>query len=694
MKTLILVLLSALAAARAGIAIHITGNSGLPKRKLIEVIAPEPDDYGKDGLRSWREDAEFYLADLYRSRGYFEVQIKSELKKRGEDPKDWDAEITVSEGPRYIFDTVRVAAADLRSRDQVAPFRQTLDTATESDAAPAGLAPSLPKPAAPKRSTPSADTGKQTKGASGAPTLPVTVDTGAAKAEPVARPPAGPAVDSGDLEARRGKPFRDDALLVDRRYLLRLFGNAGFVRVEADDKVDVRPATHSVAVDYLVDPGQPVIYDTVVIRNTRAPPADTVPGITREAMLKSLIPYDRGDTVRVSANDKLVEKLQYTGAFNYVRIKDSLISDTSGRSELFLYTEEHVPGNLRSSVFYETQYGPGFSMDARHSNVAGSLDELRTGFSYALNRQSMYGGFGSPLTFGYLIRFDDDITFDWYQDKAGVNDRYGPYQGDFVWANSARLTWPWSYWLRLVGDAELEAKSRIIDSVETRERDLSLNFIETAYFTFVNQPMDPTRGVRFALTWGNGGPLQRQDVWRFTEYRHNWFEAQTAQYYYLPQLNMVKLATRLDGGRFFGDGGPNSQRFFLGGSRSVRSYFFQDLCPEKSVDGVCVGQDETLAYFLASAEVRLEPFWFIRPQSKWKLIAPLQIVPFVDYGKVWDIPRGFSLTEAGGSLPPGQGYAEGLGIRYPLLGIFNLRLDWVLRGSGGHRFWLDLAQAF
>ncbi|MDB5050492.1 MAG: hypothetical protein JWO30_3563 [Fibrobacteres bacterium] len=457
MKRLLLILALLFSSARSDINIVVQGYSGLSKRKLLEVISPEPEEYDQDGLRSWREDAEFYLADSYRASGYFEVQIKSELKKRGADPKDWDATFTINEGPRYIFDSVRVVGADLNQRESAA-----------------------------------ADSGKQTKGAAGAPTLPVTVDSGAALPDTSARPPPGPAVDPGDLAARPGKPFRDDAMLVDRRFLLRRFGNAGFVRVEVDDKVDVRPNTKTVAVDYLVDPGRPVIFDTVLIRNTRAPPMDTMAGITKEGMLASLVRYDRGDTVRASSNDKLVEKLQYTGAFNYVRIKDSLMADSSGRSALFLYTEEHVPGNLRGSIFYETQYGPGVSVDARHSNVAGSLNELRTGFSIAKDRQTLYGGYGSPLTLGYLIRFDDDITFDWFQDKP-IHDSLGFFRGDFRWANSSRLTWPWSYWLRLVGDAELEATSRII-TLDSLERDLSLNFIQTAFLTFVNQPILRHRG--------------------------------------------------------------------------------------------------------------------------------------------------------------------------------------------------------
>jgi outer membrane protein assembly factor BamA len=343
-------------------------------------------------------------------------------------------------------------------------------------------------------------------------------------------------------------------------------------------------------------------------------------------------------------------------------------------------------------LFYETQYGAGVSVDGRHSNVAGTLNEVRTGFSFASQRQTAYAGYGSPLTLGFLIRFDDDLAVNWYQDEPVLHEDKGPFGGDFTWTNSARLTFPFSYWLRLVTDAQLEAKSRMI-SLSSRERDLSLNFIQTALFTFVDQAMDPRRGVRFSLTWGNGGPLQKGDVFRFTEFRHNWVEAKTSQYYPFP-LRMISPATRLDAGRFFGEGGPNSDRFFLGGSRSVRSYGFQHLCPMGPGDTVCVAQDSSLAYLQAGAELRVEPFWFLNPRGKLHHLTPLQVVPFFDFGKVWDVRHPIELSPKDGKLPSGEGYAAGLGARYPLLGIFNLRFDYVLKGTGGKGYWVDLAQAF
>jgi outer membrane protein assembly factor BamA len=401
------------------------------------------------------------------------------------------------------------------------------------------------------------------------------------------------------------------------------------------------------------------------------------------------VPYGRGDTVRASDNDRVIEKLQYTGAFNYVRIKDSLESEGGGESALILFAEEQVPGRLQGSVFYETQYGAGVSLEGRHSNIAGTLNELRASKQFAMRRQTVSAGYGSPLTFGYLVRFDADADANWYQDKPRIHDSLGLYDGDFRGVGSARLTFPWSYWLNTVANAEVEGKSRIIDDTAGRERHLNLNFIETAGLTFVNNAMDPTRGVRFTFTWGNGGPLYKQDRLRFGEFRHNWLEARTSQYWYYPPLRPLKLATRLDGGRFFGNGEANSDRFFLGGSRSVRSFDYQGLCTEYSDKGICIAENKTLAYALASAELRLELFalGFVNPRTWMRHLLPLQVVPFADYGKVWEV------QENPAPRKPVRGYAYGLGFRYPLLGIFNMRVDFV-RGNGSQDFWIDLAQAF
>ncbi|MDB5103261.1 MAG: outer membrane protein assembly factor, partial [Fibrobacteres bacterium] len=540
--------LALLSLSDAAMSVKITGNEFFRTGRIMDVLVPEPESYNREGILSWQEDAQFYTADLYRRSGFFDVKVDVDVRPReGGDKKDWDAALTIKEGERYTYDTVRVVVVE--------------DTS----------------------GTPQQQAAEDTAG--------IGVDTAGVDTLKLAPPQKAPqpalVVDSADLEAKRGEPYQEDLIFQDRRYLLQTYGNSGYVRAKVDDKVSVKAATRTVKVDYLVEPSYPVLFDTLIIRNQRAAPADTLVGITRDDLLRSLVKYGKGDTMRISDNDGLIEKLQYTGAYNFARLKDSLLPGPAHTSALILQTEERVPGNIRTSAFYETQSGFGVSVDARHSNIAGTLNEVRGGGAMATKRQSLYAGYGSPLTFGYLIRFDDDFSINWTQDQPmdTVRNFFG---GDFRTVNSARLTWPWSYWLRLVGNAEVESKSRRLGE-SSRERSLNLNFIQTAYFSFLNQTLDPTRGIRLAPSWGNGGPLIEDNRFRFTEFRHNWLELQTGYYYYYPGLKQVKLAVRLDGGKFFGQGGTNSDRFFLGGGRSVRSYGFRELCPETEVDTTSKG---------------------------------------------------------------------------------------------------------
>ena len=661
-------LLLSACAGFAGIKLRVQGNAALKAYAIKEVIAPEPEDYSKRGLETWQEDAQFYASDLYRKRGYFDAKVDVDLKpKPGGGPKDWVATLKVSEGARYVFDTVRVVVVQ--------------------DTAPARAA------------------------AAGKDTSAVGIDTTRVDTLKLAPPRQAPepalVLDTADFKAKTGKPYREDWIFEDRRKILQSYGNSGFVRAKVDDKVFVKPDSRSVKVDYLVEPAYPVLFDTLILDNRRAPPADSLYGITREKLLRSLVRHAKGDTVRLKENDRLIEKLGYTGAFNYVRLGDSLLPGPWHRSALILRMEERIPGTLKSSIFFDTYSGFGISGDARHSNILGTLNEVRGGASLATLRQTAYAGYGSPLTLGYMLRFDDDLSANWYQDQPihhpGTDSAEGYFQGDFRALNTMRLTWPFKYWLNLTGNSELEAKSRMLGQT-ARERSLNLNFIATAAFAFLNQALDPTRGVRFSASLGNGGPLIENGSLDAAGSRHNWAEIQSGYYYYHPALRPLKAAVRLDGGRFFGRGGTNSDRFFLGGGRSVRSYRFQGLCPEVEADSlsgtlVCSTRDQTLAYFLTSYELRFAPFGFpgINPHGALKPFIPLEFVPFLDFGKVWDTEAGFALSGAG-KQGHGQGVALGMGLRYPILGLFNFRFDLAYGRPGGGGWpdaWVvDLAQAF
>jgi outer membrane protein insertion porin family len=495
-------------------------------------------------------------------------------------------------------------------------------------------------------------------------------------------------LDPGRLRSRTGRPFEKDLVFRDRREVLNAYGDAGFLHARSTETLTPDTLAKTVHLEFLVEPGPAVVFDTLMIRNGREGDTTGAKGVTRENLLRDLLRLQAGDTVSLSSMAAYERKIKSTRVFNYVRLRDSLLSSRGVRSALILTTEERVPGEADGSVFLETQYGAGVAVNWNHGNMLGNLHEGKLGASLAQRKQTLFIGYASPLFFGTSFRFDDDLVANWYQDSR-LQRSAGIYEGDFEVTNSSKLSRVFTSWSRGVSNTELTDQSRKIDT-NTFERFFNLNFINTAFLTFLDATANPTKGVRWAFTWGNGGSFLTDgqiDV-PITD-RHNWLEVESA--YYLPLTDRIKLAFRMDGGRFFGSGDQNAERFFLGGPRTVRSFGWRQVCPDRDTStGICAKAGIEPAYFLGSFEIRTNPFspTFINPDGRWAWLFGLQVVPFIDHGNVWEVGKSIQ--------PEGTGRAYGLGLRYSLLSIFNFRLDYAVDGPEreNSQWVIDLAQAF
>ncbi len=488
-----------------------------------------------------------------------------------------------------------------------------------------------------------------------------------------------PVFDSTALAVRPERAFDKNHLFRDRRALLQFYGNAGFLRAQAAESLYYDFNDKTIDVVFRVDPGRAIVFDTLLFRIHREGDTTGLPGLTRRSVLRGLFPLDPGDTLTLRDMNTYERKLKSTRVFNFIRLRDSL-SDTTAfsRSAVTLVAEERIPGEIEAAGYWETQYGFGIDLTLMQGNLRGSLQEARTGLIFAQRKQSVLAGYSSPLLFGSSYRFDNDFVVNWYQDSRLMRDA-GLYDGDFDVSNQSRVSRQLAPWARGVSAAELFGKSEKIDTV-SRVRDFNLNFLNSVYMQRVDNLINPSRGGKLALTWGNGGPLLD-----LPGTRHNWIESEASTY--LPLSGWMVLALRLDGGRFFGAGGINSSRFFLGGPRSVRSRNWRDVCPVKTAEGGCVQEGIEPAYALGSIELRILPFHAATRGFAARL-NELQVVPFSDYGNVWNV--GDPLSESG------EGRAVGIGLRYGFLALFNLRLDYArdpLDGSVS-RWVVDLAQAF
>ena len=167
--------------ACAGMDVTVKGNSFLKSRQIKEVLAPEPENYNKDGILTWQEDAQFYTLDLYRHSGFFDAKVDVDVVPReGGDKKDWNATLSIREGERYLFDSVRVVVV--------------VDTSTPAPAPGATAADTVG----------TAEIGVDTAG----------MDT-VKMAPPSQAPQTALVVDSSDLEAKRGRPYQEDLVFQD-----------------------------------------------------------------------------------------------------------------------------------------------------------------------------------------------------------------------------------------------------------------------------------------------------------------------------------------------------------------------------------------------------------------------------------------------------------------------------------------------
>ncbi len=648
-----LALLSPALIRGADISSKIEGNSFFGDRRLQNQFPLTPEEGNDESVLFWKQDAIDAMLDLYEENGFFDILIEGDIthidpetERAGE--RKWEVVFRIEEGVRYTYGEVSIIAVSESSDplDEQGEAVSSLDTLE----------------------------------------APVTIDP-------------------RSLSAQAGRPLQRDNVHKDVRHILRRYGDAGFVRAEVEERLSLRADSPQVDVAYIIAPSYPVVFDTLIILNLPAVAGAPRAGITPEKVMRDLVPYNRGDTVRISQSNRLIEKLQSTAVFTYVRMKDSLLSDAGDRSALILDVRENVPGRVHSSLFYETQFGAGVSADVEHGNFLGTLKKVGVGAVFARQKQGFRARYGSPLTFGQLLRFDNTSDINWYQDDEYA--QAGFYDGKFRATNSSSLSRPVTSWSHFRSGAEVEWDSR--PGILERQREILLNFVNTYAMDFLDQPLNPNRGTRLALTWGNGGPLYPDRQIAFWNYRHNWLQAQSAAY--LPLLFRTSLAARLDGGFFFQDGGLNAERFWLGGARSVRSFGYNQLCPETEFDpeepakgSICRTDGMRPAYYLASLEFHfgIPSMGMNRRGNLWNILAPMRLVPFADYGRVWDWtePHGKVLWLDGEEGPQwnGAGIAYGLGFRYPLFGIFNLRLDfaWGQNGRGDDVFqWvLDLAQAF
>lgn len=499
-----------------------------------------------------------------------------------------------------------------------------------------------------------------------------------------------PIVSLRNLRSSGGKNYNSEGPYRDKRDIEKIYGNAGFAKRKVQLYTYVNYTEKCVDVSFTIVPGYRVILDTLFIHTKRNSDKNEKNGISDPLFIQSLLDIQKGDTVSLNKTQSFKRKLKSTRLFNNVRIDDSLLQST-GESALTINLQERVPGKISGGVFWESLEGFGMEAGWAHKNILGQFYGLQILTRVAQRLQSINAGITSPLIFGSLFRFDNNIELIWRQFETFQEKiEFSPFDAEYTSSLS-----------RPIGEY-IDASSRVEfkrTSFEIINSPYTLNLVQAARFRYLNTNLNPSKGFSFLLNWGNGGSIvDFKDPQNLNQNRHNWVEMNSATY--IPVLNHHVLAWRLDAGKFFGAGGINSRRFFQGGRNSVRHRNFIEVCPEvgeiqnrneQTVLGCII--DVAPVYWLTTVEARIGVLkWVpIRPGSWLKQIQPMDWVLFSDVVRIWD--SGKALQKSG------ETQNLGFGIRFPV-SIFQLRFDYAVGLENTQLNWqdaefvFDLSQSF
>lgn len=417
-------------------------------------------------------------------------------------------------------------------------------------------------------------------------------------------------------------------------------------------------ADHSVRPTYRIAAGRLVRLDGLDI---------TAGGRTRPAWLRSLAPWESGDTYDPDDVAELERRLLDTGVYDSVTVALAPPERTTaeGLRPVVVSIAERKRRTIESSASYATADGLGVNVRWTHYNRLRRADTLSLLGQYSDRDTRAEASLSLPhwrraqqtlRTSAAAYRVETDAyDEDGFGLQADVTRRYG--RTSYVTAGASV-------------DAT-RSTEKTSGTLSNLGRDLvTIAALGDVMLDRSNDPLNPTSG------WRLSGRLEPTLIVGDTNLPYLRAVAQGTYYWALDKQAHTVLAGRLRLGRIINgsvDRVPASQRFYAGGGGSVRGFPYQAVGP-RLADNTPRGGVSLLE---TSVEVRRD------------LTAKWGVALFVDAGSV-----GSSSVIDVGDLAVGAG----VGVRYNL-GFAPIRIDVATpvarrRGEAPFQVYLSIGQSF
>lgn len=290
----------------------------------------------------------------------------------------------------------------------------------------------------------------------------------------------------------------------------------------------------------------------------------------KDSYLEKLVNWQEGDCYKNRHVEDLRGALFQSGLFSSVSVEQPARPARNGRIDVNVTLTERAHRSINAGMTYYSDEGPGVSLGWRHRNLLGGAELLEATLRLSAIQQSLQARLTSP----FFLRTDQKIsaTAEIGNEETDAYDRRAIETGVAVTRQiNKRLS---------LGTGVNLSFSRTDDNATLQTENFGLvSLPQTLTYDSRNNLLDPRRGwfieanaEPFINILGSASPFMRVGG---TVRR------------YQPLGDDTVIAARAKAGSIQGASltdVPAAERFYAGGSGSVRGFGYQDIGPQRNGD--------------------------------------------------------------------------------------------------------------
>jgi len=405
-------------------------------------------------------------------------------------------------------------------------------------------------------------------------------------------------VDLPELNLEVDKYFNVSALREDIKNISHAFMDKGyaFVKVYPDIKKD----GNKVYITYNVIPGEIVYINDVIITGNNK---------TLDRVIRRNVYLAPGDKYSYTDLQDSINSLKRTGYLEDVKIETKKVA--SNKVDLLVKVKEGLSGSLRAGISYGSYTKLGFNLALTEKNVFGSGQTLTLNADVSAVSRTYKISLFNPRIFDSKYSFSASVFNTSFEGISYTSDQKGFTLGVGRALNrftSASITY--GYVKTKLSDYNYDTSVYIKDSSIKSYVTLGLAYNNTDDYFF------PTKGIKASISTQYAG-IGGDEKFIKTLGKFKYFYPLTDKTY----QTVAVLKYRAIGGIIKDKGYlPINEKFYLGGTRTVRGFSWYSISPVDSEGHEIGGKKE----FITGVEVSTP---LSRKNKMW-------LTGFVDYGAV------------------------------------------------------------